>query len=114
MSIENYSCIRCSSKLLQEHDFSLNKNGDRLGTCNGCRVLVKQRKDNNREAIRKQAREHYQTNKETIIEKVKQYRINNPEKLRVVETCACGGKYQKRNKWDHCQTMKHKSYIETI
>jgi hypothetical protein len=95
---EIVNCSRCRSKELTQADFGLSKTGDRMRTCNACRLDSKQRKDNNREEINKQAREHYQTVKESKIECVTQYRIDNHDKLHEMHKCDCGGKFIYRNK----------------
>ena len=108
---EIMKCSRCCKELKQE-DFCLGKNGEYLKTCNACRVYDKQRKDNNREAIKQQSREHYQTIKESKSEYAKQYKLDNYEKLYEKHKCDCGGKYALNRKADHAKTLKHKKHVE--
>ena len=110
---EMRKCCRCLKELSQ-NNFELNQNNEYLKTCNSCRVASKQRKDNNRDTINQQAREHYQTIKESKIEYAKQYRSDNHEKLHEVQRCQCGGKYIYRNKAEHEKTMKHIRFLEHI
>ena len=109
---EIIKCNRCWSKELKFDDFYFNKDGERYKSCNTCRDYDKQRKHNNKEAINQQAREHYQDIKDTKIEKVKQYRIDNYERLHEIYKCECGGKYEYRNKYRHIKTIKHEKYLE--
>ena len=67
----------------------------------------KQRKINNRDKIRAQAREHYQEVKEIKAEQVKRWKENNQDRLKEILECECGGKYQRRQKWRHVKTEKH-------
>ena len=106
-------CARCS-KTLQVEAFGISMKGDRLKTCMICQSYNKQRKDNNREDLKEKARQYYQTVRESKLEYVKQYRQENSEKLCERQHCDCGGKYQKQKKWNHCQTMKHKMYLERL
>jgi hypothetical protein len=105
-------CSRCFSKELRHDDFCINKNGERFKTCNKCRDYDKERKDNNREAIREQAKEHYQVVKESKTEQVKQWKRDNYDKLHEIQHCQCGGNYERRNKCRHVRTHKHIRYLE--
>ena len=109
---EIVNCARCRSKELTQDDFGLGKNGERLITCNNCRVYSKQQKDNNREAVNQQAREHYQTVKQLKILQSKVYRIDNHEKLHEIHKCGCGGKFMYMRKAKHEKSMKHQLYID--
>ena len=101
---EFLKCNRCSSKELKYEDFGINTNGERMKSCNSCRVSEKQRKDNNREAIREQSKEHYQVVKESKIEKAKQWKLANHDKLHEIQLCECGGQYEYRNIYKHEDT----------
>lgn len=69
-------------------------------------------RESHREERNEYARQHYPEVKEKRIEQVKQWRNNNKDKLIIKIECPCGGKFQKKNKWDHEQTMKHKRWTE--
>ena len=109
---EMESCSRCRSKELTQEDFGVGKNGERLRTCNNCRVYSTQRKFDNKEAVNQQAREHYQTVKEIKILQSKVYRIDNHEKLHEIHKCDCGGKFMYMRKAEHEKTIKHQRYID--
>ena len=53
-------------------------------------------------------------NKEKILEKCKQYRLNNIEKINKHNNCECGGNYLYRNFARHLKSQKHKNYLATI
>ena len=106
-------CVRCLKSLEVEH-FGINVKGERLRTCMCCRAKINQRNDNNREELNKKGRDYYQTVKESKSKYVKQYRLDNSEKLCEIQHCECGGKYQKRKIWNHSQTMRHKKYLENL
>ena len=106
-------CIRCRSKTLTENDFAKDKNDAYLKTCNQCRENDKQRKDNNRESIRKQSREHYQQIRDTKREQVKQWNADNKDKLTEIVVCKCGGKFQHKSNYRHIHSARHKTYLET-
>jgi hypothetical protein len=60
-------------------------------------------------------KKYYEDNKEQIIEKKKQYAINNKQQIKEHQnekhTCDCGGKYTNANKARHLKSSKHKQYI---
>ena len=106
-------CSRCGLTKLQIDDFDIKSNGEHFKSCRKCTQQCKQRKDNNREAIRQQAREHYQEIKEQKAEQVNRWRLNNIERLTARIACECGGNYQYRSKAEHFKTTKHQKYIES-
>ena len=55
----------------------------------------------------------YERDKEAKIEKVKQWRTQNIERLTDKIECGCGGKFQYRTKAEHERSLRHKKYIET-
>ncbi len=69
--------------------------------------------------------EHYNDNKEILLEykkeyrennknKIKDYYLNNQEKLQEKHTCSCGGCYTFQNKLKHLKTKKHTNYLVTL
>jgi hypothetical protein len=62
--------------------------------------------------------EHYQDNKQEILEKNKQYREMNKEQItehnKKPNTCDCGGKYTTQNKQQHFKTPNHKEFIRQL
>ena len=109
-----FLCSRCNGKNLTQDDFDINEQGTRLKTCNKCRENQKQKRDENRDNINKQAREHYKTIREEKIEQTKQYRNDNKEKLHEIQKCECGGKYIYRGTCQHVKSKKHLDYIERL
>ena len=68
-------CSRCCSSKLGHNDFEINlKTNEYYKSCIKCREYDKQRKINNRDKIRAQAREHYQEVKEIVAERGKLWR----------------------------------------
>jgi hypothetical protein len=74
---------------------------------------------------------HYNTNKQTILEKNKEYREANKEKIKEYDrnrpnkkerlekrkekfTCECGSILRKADKNRHERSQKHKNYLESI
>ena len=105
-------CSRCRSSKLGHNDFEINlKTNEYYKSCIKCREYDKQRKINNRDKIRAQAREHYQEVKEIKAEQVKRWKENNQDRLKEILECECGGKYQRRQKWRHVKTEKHINYF---
>ena len=76
---EKLNCSRCRTKHDLEHFTKNPKTNDFYKICNKCR----QYKQDNREQILEQGREHmkeyYQNNREQILEKRKERRDSNPE-----------------------------------
>ena len=72
------------------------------------------KRDENRDNINKQARDHYKIIREEKIEQSKQYRNDNKEKLHEILKCECGGKYIYRGKCQHVKSKKHQLYLETV
>ena len=107
-------CSRCSKSLEVEASFGINMKGERLKTCMIRQAYNKQRKENNKEELKEKAREYYQTVKESKLEYVKQYILDNSEKLCEIQHCECGGKYQKRIICKHIKTIRHKKYLENL
>ena len=95
-------CSRCRSSKLGHNDFEMNlKTNEYYKSCIKCREYDKQRKINNRDKIRAQAREHYQEVKEIRVEQAKRWKENNQDRLKEILECECGEKYQRRQKWRH-------------
>ena len=65
---------------------------------------------NNKDEISDQRKDYYKNNKDKIADKQKNYNIKNKEKLTEKFSCACGGKYQHRNKSHHDKTASHIKY----
>ena len=61
-------------------------------------------------------KEHYEDNKDEILEKNKKYREKNKDKISEQRnekfSCVCGGKYTKNHKARHMKTIKHIEYIK--
>ena len=59
--------------------------------------------------------QHYQDNKEQILEEKKQYYQNNKERIQQYKkqkhNCNCGGKYITTTKTQHERTNKHQTFI---
>ena len=101
-------CSRCRSSKLSQNDFDINLNtNEYYKSCIKCREYDKQRKINNRDKIKAQARKHYKEVKEIRAEQVKRWQENNQDRLKEILECECGGKYQRRQKWRHVRTEKH-------
>ena len=113
-NIQNNQCSRCHSKTQTVIDFGLDKNGNCFKTCNNCRESSNQRKSRNREAIQLYYRHYYQQHKETELERKKQWRNDNVERLTEIIKCDCGGKYQYRTKAEHERTKRHQQYITSL
>ena len=94
--VESVSCTRCYSKQLTLNDFEIKPNGDRYASCNRCREYSRIRKLNDKESINAQARAHYQEVKEERAIQIKQWRIDNIDRLTAKIECPCGGKFQFR------------------
>ena len=75
------------------------------------------------------SQEHYQDNKERIIERVKEYRNNNKDEISMKSmeyytnhkeritgkhVCECGRDYTRSHKLRHERTMFHQQYIQSI
>ena len=112
MSAGEY-CTRCYNKELTLNDFKIKPNGDRYSTCNNCREYSRIRKLNNEERINAQSRAHYQEVKEEKAIQVKQWRIDNRDRLTTKIECPCGGKFQFRKKSEHLRAQKHIKWLET-
>ena len=107
------SCTRCSNKQLTLNDFEIKPNGDRYSTCNYCREYSRIRKLNDKDRINAQSRLHYLYVREQKAEQVKQWRIDNKDRLTAKIECPCGGKFQFRQKSEHLRTQKHIKWLET-
>ena len=61
-------------------------------------------------------KQYYETNLESITEKIKVYRENNKDKIKEQKganfNCECGGKYTNTHKARHLKTKKHLEYID--
>ena len=59
--------------------------------------------------------EHYQANKEKLVKKQQNYRNNNKEKIKKLNTklyeCECGSIVQYNSKSRHIKSKKHQDYI---
>jgi len=60
---------------------------------------------------RERGRLKYHNNKEEYKLKCKEYREKNNEKINEKFECECGGSYTKKNKSQHCKSIKHIDYI---
>ena len=110
---ESVHCSRCCSKQLTINDFDIKPNGDRYASCKRCAEYNRIRKLNNKERIYAQARAHYQEVKEERAEQIKQWRIDNKDRLTSKIECPCGGKFQFRKKSEHLRAQKHIKWLET-
>jgi hypothetical protein len=55
-------------------------------------------------------KEHYETNKEVILQQKKEWYETNKEELTKTINCECGGTYNKNNKSHHYKTKKHQKF----
>lgn len=77
------------------------------------------RKDN-QEYIKKYSKNYhektYENKKEIILERVKNYALNNPDKIlerrRKKQTCDCGATFNHRQQQRHFRTEKHKNWLK--
>ena len=65
-----------------------------------------------KEECRIRSVKHREENQEEIKKYDAKYREDNIEKINKKFTCECGGKYIHQNKARHCDTNKHKKFIE--
>ena len=98
--LENYSCINKLELNKKEGEYIKNN------------VCV------NKVIPGRTMKEHYHDNKGELLEKQKQYRKNNKEKIsekrKVKISCNCGSVFRKSDKARHCQSLKHQNYINSI
>jgi hypothetical protein len=74
----------------------------------------KQQREKHKEQRHDYAKQYYQQHKETELEKTKQWKANNIDKLTAKIQCGCGGKFQYRTKAEHERSKKHQTYINNI
>ena len=87
--IENFPCN--SKEELQKREFEIITNTKNcVNSCNGKYINDKKK---------------YQK------EKMREYRKNNKEKLKIKITCECGSVIQKCDFSRHCKTIKHQSFF---
>jgi hypothetical protein len=100
--IVKLKCNRCTGRTLVEEDFPLKKIG--VGRTKSCKFCV--------EYQVKYGKEKYANEKEEVLEKFKQLRIDSEGKWGEVFTCVCGSSLKYINKSKHFHTVKHKEYIK--
>ncbi len=73
---------------------------------------AKEHYQKNKESIKEYQKEYSQKNKESVKKYQKEYRLKNnlKEKFR----CECGGKYTHQSKSNHFKTKKHQTHIQQI
>ena len=94
---------------------------------------IKQWREDNRDKIKEKHKQYYNDNKDEILEKNKQYQEankdaiaekkkqhyeNNKDKIKAHRSekiqCECGCMISKRNIARHCNSLKHKKYVESL
>ena len=98
-------CNRCRSNVLNEND---------LKACTRCKDIFKQKRLNNIDEIKLQAKEYYKEHREDRIKQSSKWQAENIDKLRTQIECACGMKFQHRHKSQHTKTQKHQKYILSL
>ena len=71
-------------------------------------------REDNKDKIKIQKREYYETNKEIVKEYTKEYREKNKNKINRQYECECGGKYTQPHKSQHLKTKKHLNHIPLV
>jgi hypothetical protein len=61
---------------------------------------------------KKYQKNHYEANREAILENQKKYNEANKDKLNEKFKCDCGGKFTLQNKAIHEKTKKHKQFLQ--
>jgi hypothetical protein len=54
---------------------------------------------------------YYIKNKDNILKQQQTYIKENEKKIKKPHSCACGGKYQHKNRIQHLKTNKHQQYL---
>jgi type II secretory pathway component HofQ len=78
------------------------------------KIIQKNYRNNNKEQAKQYNIEYRENNKETLIIKAKQYRIDNIEELTKKITCECGSICSKRVIPKHKRTKKHQEFIQIV
>ena len=75
---------------------------------------IKEYRENNKEHIKEQRKERYENNKEAIKEQQKEYYEKIKHKLNEKFICECGGRYTQQNKALHLQTKRHVNHSSLL
>ena len=78
---------------------------------------IKQHYQDNKNQLLQYQKEYFESNKEKVLEQQKLYKNNNKDKINQRKIrkyeCECGGKYNHDNKSTHQKTIKHCQFIES-
>jgi len=66
------------------------------------------------ESIKLQQKDYYNTNKDYVLEKCREYRELNKLKINEKNSCVCGGKYTTSHKSTHSKSKKHQDYLNKM
>ena len=74
----------------------------------------KEHYEENKEAILENRKVYYEQNKGAIIERQTRYYERNRDKLLQPSECECGGRYTQQNKSRHFKSQMHQNYLADL